>query len=105
MKISELFKSRVQNNATHGAGKGAQANSEFSLENNPAAAANAVANGEDVITISPLARRYAQHSQLLSEDEQARNDRVAELKAQVAEGRYSVNSDEVAKSIVDYLKS
>ena len=58
--------------------------------------------GEDSVTISPLSRQLAQLSQILAEDEVQQNDRVAELKAQVEDGSYSVNRDDVARSLVSF---
>lgn len=58
--------------------------------------------GEDRITISPLARQLATVTKVLNEDETARTDRVASLKAQVANGSYNVSSGDVAKAIISF---
>lgn len=95
MKISEFFRQpSVQ--ATKSAGEV----SEDRVQKR--ALEHQVANsGEDKVSISPEARQFAQISKLLSEDENQRSLRVEELKAQVANGSYSVPLRDVAKSIVD----
>lgn len=58
--------------------------------------------GEDRITISPLARQLATVNKVLSENDDARSERVAALKEKVANGSYSVSSEDVAKAIISY---
>ncbi|MCB0345853.1 MAG: flagellar biosynthesis anti-sigma factor FlgM [Bdellovibrionales bacterium] len=98
MKISDLFKSSSL----------ASQSSAQRTEENPAAQQQRVnesaTNGEDTVSISPLARQFQQVSQILAEDETRTASRVEELKAQVAAGTFEVDSGEVAKSIVAFAR-
>ena len=59
-------------------------------------------NGEDRVSISPLSRQLSQISGILDEDEAARALRVAGIKQQVEAGTYSVNSKDVALSLISF---
>lgn len=60
--------------------------------------------GEDRVSISPMARRFKQVSEIVREDEELRAQRVQALKAQVESGKYQVSSTDVAKSVVSFVK-
>jgi len=63
------------------------------------AAQNAALSG-DKVSISPLARQFAQLSEVVSDDEAKRRVRIDELKKKFEDGTLDVSSDEVAKSII-----
>lgn len=82
--------------------------SNLKTNERPEAAGDEVARkrkeqGEDRVSISPLARQYQQVSGILADDEAARAQRVASLKAQVEQGTYKVASEDVAASIVSHF--
>ncbi len=60
--------------------------------------------GEDRVSISPLARQFATISQILSEDASDRKNKVDQLKQQVEGGTYGVAKEDIAKSLLDYIK-
>ena len=59
--------------------------------------------GEDTVSLSPLSRKLSQISRIVADDEAARQQRVDELKQQVANGEYSVDSEDAAQSLLDYV--
>jgi flagellar biosynthesis anti-sigma factor FlgM len=59
-------------------------------------------NGQDVISLSRLSRQLSQISGILDDDEQRRAARVADLKQKVQSGNYSVDSKDVASSLISY---
>ena len=63
-----------------------------------------VQGGADQVSISPLARQFAQISRLLAEDEQSGQTRLAELKKQVEGGTYSVSGVDVARAITSFTR-
>ncbi len=65
--------------------------------------ARAVGGEEDRVSISSRARQVRIASAVVSEDESAQAKRVQELKEKVANGSYNVSSDDVAKSVANYL--
>ncbi|MFN8388908.1 MAG: flagellar biosynthesis anti-sigma factor FlgM [Bdellovibrionota bacterium] len=58
--------------------------------------------GQDVVSLSSLSKQLLQISNVLDDDAHKRAARVQELKQQVADGSYSVDSADVAKSIISY---
>lgn len=58
--------------------------------------------GEDVVSVSSLSRSLLSISNVLDEDAAKRADRVADLKRRVADGEYSVDSSDVARSIISF---
>lgn len=101
MEIKKLFERNTVDTSSSSAQQSAKKTkvAAFQEQQN---AANARKAGEDSVTISPLSRQLAQLSQILSEDETARADRVAELKREVEEGNYSVGRDDVARSLISF---
>lgn len=97
MKISEIFSKQTLYN-TERTGEAAKVDAEAQ-----AARSRAAAEGEDQVSISSGARQFQQLGSLLAEDAQARQDRVAELKAQVASGNYAPSSTDVAGAIDSFL--
>lgn len=61
-------------------------------------------SGDDVVRLSSLSRQLSQVSQVLREDEEQRAKRVADIKQQVQDGSYSVNSADVARSIISFAR-
>lgn len=59
-------------------------------------------SGQDVVSVSPLAKQLSQISGILDDDENKRGARVAELKQAVQDGSYSVSSTDVAGAIISY---
>ena len=99
MRISDIFNrqsvynSDRANDANRVNGAGSEGQSEQGAK-----------QGEDRVSISPLARRFKQVSEIVREDETARAQRVQTLKAQVDSGQYAVSSTDVAKSVVSFVK-
>ncbi len=58
--------------------------------------------GEDSVSISPLARQLSDIRKVLTEDEIAQQAKVENIKAQLEAGTYSVNSEDVANSMVSF---
>lgn len=58
--------------------------------------------GEDRVTISTLSRQLNQIAKVVEEDEAQRRDRVAQLKEQVENGTYKVDSQAVARSLISF---
>ena len=97
MKIGDLFK-RVNIAPT---GKPEVWNSGRELQEESKRAST---GGDDWVTISPEARRYARISQVVEEDEPERRNKVEELKERIENGEYEVSSEEVAKAILSYWR-
>lgn len=57
----------------------------------------------DRVSISAKARQVRIASAVVAEDEASRSKRVQELKDKVANGSYSASSEDVAKSVANYL--
>ncbi len=58
--------------------------------------------GQDSVSISALSRQLSQLSNILADDESARSAKVSELKAKVQAGEFSVESTDVARSMVSF---
>lgn len=58
--------------------------------------------GEDVVSLSSLSRQLLKVSDIVQEDNKARENRVAELKRKVEDGSYSVDSSDVARSLISF---
>ena len=58
--------------------------------------------GDDVVSFSRLSRQLLKVSDIVEEDNKARQSRVAELKRKVEDGSYSVSSTDVAQSLVSF---
>lgn len=98
MKISELF----NRSSVYNSDRSTEAQ-KVSHEDS-SRAAKRTKEGEDRVSISPLARQFRQISEIVAEDQKNSESRVAALKERVANGEYSVESDDVAKSLVSFLK-
>ena len=97
MKIGDLFK-RVNVTPT---GKPEVWNSGRDLQEE---SKRNIASGEDWVTISPEARKFARISQVVEDDESERRAKVEELKKKIADGEYEVSSEDVAKAILSYYQ-
>lgn len=73
---------------------------DIELENQEASAGE----GEDVVRLSGLSKRLSQISELVDNDQISRSKRIVELKKAITDGKYSVSSQDVAKSLVDYAR-
>ncbi len=58
--------------------------------------------GFDTVTISSRSRQLSKISSILEQDQVAREDKIAALKAQVQNGTYAVDTREVARSIISF---
>lgn len=92
MKIRDLFQNRSENISL----KSSRVEEGQQSKAGPEAVA-----GEDVVSISPLARRI---SEMIALDEKDQTERVAELKRQVEAGTYSISNEKLAESIAAYLR-
>ena len=99
MKISDLFKSNSSVNSNTGSSQKVESNQQEAQQK----VQESTKRGEDTVNISPLARQFAQVSQIISEDAAERSSRVQELKAKVESGEYSVDSRDVAERFVEYV--
>lgn len=95
MRISDLFKQPNISSVSANPDQRPQRSAADSAEQRP---------GEDRISISPLARQFAQISQILSEDEEARRARIEELRKGIDAGTYSVPSKDVVASMVRFAR-
>ena len=59
--------------------------------------------GEDRVTISKVARDLMTINKVLTQDEKAQAEKVADIKRRIADGTYNVSSTDVAGKIVDSL--
>ena len=100
MRISELFKSQtsVDTVKPFGIEERAQARQKQGADNRQ------IGIGEDQVSISPIARQYAQIAKLLTEDEEAAQLRISELKQQVDNGTYAVEEGDVARAIASFAR-
>lgn len=62
---------------------------------------NAVSAGRDEVQISSFGRDYQIAKQAVAEASDIREDRVAELKASVNSGNYSVSVNDFAKKLLE----
>ena len=60
--------------------------------------------GDDVVTISPISRQLAQISKVITDDSISTNDRISFLKDQIETGNYAVSDEDIARSIMAYVK-
>ena len=95
MRITDLFKSSPSTSSqqAHDAKVRRDKNSE-----------EQASNGGDRVSISPRARQFQQVAQILGEDEKHRQDRIDRLKKGIADGSYSVKSEDVATSIARFAQ-
>ena len=56
--------------------------------------------GGDRVTLSPKARELIEARQALAAIPDVREDKVAEIKARIADGTYRIDSDQVAKQMI-----
>jgi negative regulator of flagellin synthesis FlgM len=63
-----------------------------------------VQSGEDTVSLSQIMERISTVSDFLDELPDVRAERVAQLKAKIEAGEYSVDSKEVAKKLLAALK-
>lgn len=63
-----------------------------------------VQSGEDTVNLSQIMERISTVSDFLDELPNVRAERVAQLKAKIEAGEYSVDSKEVAKKMLAALK-
>jgi flagellar biosynthesis anti-sigma factor FlgM len=97
MKISEIFSKQSLYN-TERASEAARSGG-----NDANGAKRSSAEGDDSVSISPLARQFQQISTIVAEDESASQQRVQAIKARVESGKYAVTSDDVAKAMVSFF--
>ena len=97
MEIRKLFGQQDAVNRTDAKKK--EAAVQQNEQNTQGAAERA---GQDVVSVSALSRQLLQISNVLDEDSRKRTERVAELKKRVDEGSYSVDSSDVAASMVSF---
>ena len=60
--------------------------------------------GVDTVQVSALARQLSQISTILNGDDIERRAKIDEIKKRVQDGSYSVDSREVARSIISFTK-
>lgn len=58
--------------------------------------------GQDTVSISNRSRQLAKISTILEKDQVSRNDKIAALKEKVQNGTYSVDTREVARSMISF---
>ena len=56
--------------------------------------------GVDRVTLSPQAREIRDAQRALAAIPEVREDKVAEVKARIAEGRYRIDSQEIAERMI-----
>ncbi|MCB0358955.1 MAG: flagellar biosynthesis anti-sigma factor FlgM [Bdellovibrionales bacterium] len=98
MKISDLFRFNTAQSQSNASRVDAQPTSADRQ------AREANQDGQDTVSISPLARQFQQVSQILADDANEESSRVADIKARIESGQYSVDSREVAASVVRYAQ-
>lgn len=59
--------------------------------------------GLDTVTVSSQSKTLMQASKILDQDAIARREKIESIKARVQNGSYSVDSKEVASSIISYF--
>ncbi|MCC6221197.1 MAG: flagellar biosynthesis anti-sigma factor FlgM [Deltaproteobacteria bacterium] len=99
MRISDIFR-RHSLDQTTAKNSAQQAKDERESSNSSAIASNS----DDRVSISPMARQFAQISKIVAEDEEKQSSRVEDLKRKIAAGEYSVSSSDVANSILSFAK-
>ena len=97
-KISELFS--VKNQSVAKGGNNAAREYEQSVEQG-AVSAEA---GKDKVTISAAAQNLRLAKAALDEDQKLSEARKDDLRQRIANGTYSVSSDDIAQSLVDFFK-
>lgn len=100
MRIADLF--RQNQGVDQSAVRKHETVQRQSEEESARQAKAAKANGEDSISISPLARQLATVQKVLTEDEIAQQRRVQEIKERVEAGTYNVSSTDVAGAIASF---
>ena len=65
---------------------------------------SSVGEGDDVVKLSGLSRQLFQISEIVDGDQSARSERIEQLKKAIADGTYSVSSNDLAKSLVSFAR-
>lgn len=97
MRISSLFKQSSVDNAQR------SENADSARREAKVASAREALerkSSQDTVTISSVSRQLSQVSRIIEEDEAQNQARVEDLKTRVAEGNYSVSSEEVAAALI-----
>lgn len=106
MEIRKLFERGIKKNEVGLNNTAEQVNAskeiikEIELANQDASSGD----GDDVVRLSGLSRQLFQISEIVDGDQSARSERIAQLKKAIADGTYSVSSNDLAKSIVSYAR-
>lgn len=106
MEIRKLFERAIKKNEVGLNNNAEQVNTskeiikEIELANQDASATE----GDDVVKLSGLSRQLFQISEIVEGDQSARSERITQLKKAIAEGTYSVSSNDLAKSLVSYAQ-
>jgi negative regulator of flagellin synthesis FlgM len=80
---------------------GATKRTEKSSESAKAAAAKQVDTGAAKAEISPKAREFAQAKAVAGQAPDVREQKIADIKARIAAGKYEVNAQAIADRMVD----
>ncbi len=106
MEIRKLFERGVKKNEVGLNNNAEQVNTskeiikEIELANQEASGTE----GDDVVKLSGLSRQLFQISEIVEGDQSAQSERIAQLKKAIADGTYSVSSNDLAKSLVDFAR-
>lgn len=60
-------------------------------------------SGQDTVSLSSKSKTLIQASKILDQDAVARREKIESIKSRVKDGSYSVDSKDVASSIVSYF--
>ena len=100
MKISDIFSSSALSNTE----RDEAVQSRRNKEKESLARGQRTAFGDDTVTISPVSRQLAQISKIVAEDGSSTDNKIAALKEKIANGEYDIPSDEIAQSMIRYIK-
>lgn len=102
MEIKKLLGRNVSGfgNGTSAEKVVANSEAETALENSEAAKSS----GQDTVRVSSLARQLSQISTILNGDDVERRAKIDDIKRRIQEGTYSVDSRDVASSLISFAK-
>ena len=102
MEIKKLLGRNISGFGNGAAADKVTSNSEAETAQENSEAAKSA--GVDTVNVSSLARQLSQISTILNGDDVERRAKIDDIKKRIEEGTYSVDSRDVAKSLIDYAK-
>ncbi len=91
----------IDRNSTAGITAGVTPSSKFRNKRSAPANASGTGSAEDRVLLSPMARDIQSAMNQFQELDDVRNDKVTQIKQQIADGSYQIDAEKIARNIVN----